>query len=77
VHPEQLVKVVHDEHPVGQVVHVFVPLSAIVPIGQELAATHLLVVLSKKFETQDVQFEAVVQLPQGLIQAVQDPLLLK
>jgi hypothetical protein len=77
VQPEQLASEVHAEHPVGHVVHVLVPLSAIVPVGQELATTHLLVILSKKLVTQDVQFEAVVQFPQGLIQPVQVPLLLK
>ena len=69
--------VLHAEQPVGHAVHLLVPLSAIVPKGQELAVTHEPVVLSKKLVTQDVQFEAVVHFPQGLTQAVQVQLLLK
>ena len=77
VQPEQLVSEVHAEQPTGQVVHVFVFVSAIVPVGHELAATHLPIVLSKKLERHEVQIRAVVQLAQGLMQGVQVPLLLK
>lgn len=75
--PEQLVRELQAEQPVGQVVHVLVPTSAMVPVGQDPAATQLPIVLSKKPVRQEVQVIAEVQLPQGFIHAVQVPVLLK
>ncbi len=75
MHAEQFDGVRQLEHPVGQAEHVLVVESAKVPVGQLEAGTQE--EFSKKLVEQLRQLVNEVQLPHGVLQAVQTLELLK